>query len=129
MISKPLLQPQEVEVYYIIPALKRQLAHAMKTKGMKQKEIAALLHVETATISQYVHNKRGNKITFEEPLLTEINHSSHAITDHLTFIQEIQRLLRVVKHSGALCSIHKQLSPVPNQCSPGLINCFGGTDD
>mgnify|MGYP001577863493 FL=1 len=40
MSNHDLLQPQEIEVYYIIPAIRRQLAMYMKLSGMKQNKIA-----------------------------------------------------------------------------------------
>lgn len=45
-----LIMPQEVEVFYAIPALRREMAFAMKASGKKQKEIAKLLCVEESTI-------------------------------------------------------------------------------
>ncbi|MBI2110228.1 hypothetical protein HYT51_00405, partial [Candidatus Woesearchaeota archaeon] len=44
------LHPQEIEVFYIIPALRRQLAIEMKKNGLKQKRIAELLLIEDATV-------------------------------------------------------------------------------
>ena len=53
MASK-LLLPQEIETFYVIPSLRRQLALCLKEKGMKQKDIAQLLGIDTAAVSQYL---------------------------------------------------------------------------
>ncbi len=120
------LHPQEIEVFYIIPALRRQLAIEMKKNGLKQKRIAELLLIEDATVSQYISKKRGNKILFDEVVLKEIGKSASIIKDKLSLLQEMQRLLRVIKETRDICKIHKQISNIPHECSPELINCFGG---
>ena len=61
-MGKKLLQPQEIEVFYVLPALKRYLSIYMKENGLNQSEIAIMLDLEKAAVSQYINNKRGNKI-------------------------------------------------------------------
>lgn len=126
MTGLTLNHPQEIEVFYLIPALKRHLAVRMKERGLKQVEIAHLLSVEEAAVSQYLSNKRGNKISFDSPVVKEIEASADRITDQLSMLREMQRLLRYVRFSGALCKIHKQLSNIPSACHPDVIHCFGG---
>jgi uncharacterized protein len=129
MVTQTLLQPQEIEVFYVIPALKKYLSVAMKEKGMKQNKIAELLSIKDATVSQYLSKKRGNKVEFDETMLKEINESVPLIKDKLSLLKEIQKLLRRVKETREICRIHKQLSEIPEECSPELINCFGGEND
>tara|TARA_Y100000310_G_C20025097_1_gene509219 strand:+ start:114 stop:527 length:414 start_codon:yes stop_codon:yes gene_type:complete len=129
MTNQTLLQPQEIEVFYVIPALKRYLAVSMKYKGMKQKKIAELLSIKDATVSQYLSDKRGNKIQFEENILKEVDVSASLIKDKISFLREMQRLLRVIKDTREICRIHKQLSDIPEECTPELIDCFGGEKD
>ncbi len=121
---KELLQPQEIEVFYIIPALKKHLAIELKTSGLKQKEIAKIFITKEAAISQYLNNKRGNKLEFDKILLKEIKHSSKKIIDNLTYMKEIQHLLRRTKETNEICRIHKSLSKIPGHCNPELIGCF-----
>jgi predicted transcriptional regulator len=52
-----LLLPQEVETFYIIPALRKHIAIALKKSGMKQKDVADILQVNSAAISQYSSSK------------------------------------------------------------------------
>lgn len=122
MVNK-LLLPQEIETFYIIPALRRQIAFFLKEKGLKQKDIATILMVNTAAISQYTSDKRGNNITFKEPVLAEIKLSANNITNQFTYLRETQRLLQVIRHTNTLCEIHKQFSFVPDNCVPEDIGC------
>ena len=128
MTHQTLLQPQEIEVFYVIPTLRRCLAMYMKFSGLKQRKIAELLQIDKATVSQYLHKKRGGKVEFDEAVLKEIAKSSKKIHDKLSYISECQRLLRLIRYSGNLCKIHKQVADIPEQCSPELINCFGGEE-
>ncbi len=42
-----------------VPAIKAKLAKELKEKGLSQKEIAALLDVTEAAVSQYLSGKRA----------------------------------------------------------------------
>ncbi len=123
------LQPQEIEVFYILPALRRYLAMYMKLQGLKQNKIAEILHIEKSAVSQYIKKKRGNNVEFSENVLNEIAKSASRIKDEFSLLGEIQRLLRFVRLSGDLCKIHKNISNIPNDCEPEKINCFGGQDE
>jgi len=123
------LQPQEIEVFYILPALRRHLAMYMKLQGLKQNKIAELLHIEKSAVSQYIKKKRGNKVEFSENVLNEIAKSVSKIKDKFSLLGETQRLLRFVRISGDLCRIHKNISNIPQDCEPEKINCFGGENE
>ena len=125
---KKLLLPQEIEVFYVIPTIRKNLAVQMKAQGLKQKKIAELLHLEEAAVSQYLNNKRGNQISFSNEIISEIKASSSKIIDSLTLLGETQRIIKVVERSGELCKIHKQFSPVPQTCGLNVVNCGGNED-
>jgi uncharacterized protein len=120
-----LLQPQEIEVYYIIPSLKRELAKCMSARGERQGKIAKLLLVEKATVSQYLSGKRGAEVEFDENFSEEIYKSARQISDKMSFIRETQRLLQIARDNMTVCKVHKKYSDVPEDCSPEKVNCFG----
>lgn len=51
--------PCEIAANKIVPSIKAKLAKKLKKSGMKQKEIARLLGVTTAAVSQYLSGKRA----------------------------------------------------------------------
>ena len=53
------MQPCESAAKYKVPAIKAKLARELKERGMSQKEIASLLNVTEAAISQYLSGKRA----------------------------------------------------------------------
>ncbi|MEK6951318.1 MAG: transcriptional regulator [Nanoarchaeota archaeon] len=123
MAKKAILHPQEIEVYYIIPTLRRALAGCLAQQGMKQKDIATLLGINTAAISQYRSNKRGNQVTFSMEIQREIQKSAVLIKDKLSYFRETQRLLRHIRTTNTLCQIHKQFTAIPEGCDPEHIGC------
>lgn len=55
------MQPCESAVKYKVPAIKAELARKLKKEGKSQKEIAKLLGVTEAAVSQYLSGKRAKK--------------------------------------------------------------------
>ncbi len=126
MVNQKILLPQEIEAFYIIPTLRRYIAFYLKEEGMKQKDIAKILMINTSAISQYTSSKRGNKVDFDEKIKSEIKGSVKRIMDHKTYLKEIQQLLRLIRSSCTLCEIHKELSCLPEDCSPIEMGCNVG---
>ena len=52
--------PQEIELWYVIPSLRKALVTVLKKKGMKQKDIAPLLGISEPAVSQYMKDKRAS---------------------------------------------------------------------
>jgi len=89
------MMPQEVEVWYVLPAIRRELAKVMKTKVVQrvdevgemndhkitQKEIARMLGVTEPAITQYLLKKkgqrsRGDQVLLPDSILKEIDKSA-----------------------------------------------------
>ncbi len=120
---KTLLHPQEIETFYILPTLRRYIAKGLKERGMKQKDIAEMLGISSASISQYTSTKRGHQIQFPDAIVEEIKKAVSLIKDRFTYFQQTQHLLHVIREQKVLCQIHMQFSDVPAQCDPILIGC------
>ena len=111
-----LTMPQEVEVFYVIPAIRRELAITMKAAGKKQKEIAKLLCVEESTISQYLNDKRAVDIKFNDEIKQQVADSASNIHDRISFIGESQKLLKLIKEDRTLCQVHRAVAGLPKSC-------------
>ncbi|MHA1943358.1 MAG: transcriptional regulator [Candidatus Thorarchaeota archaeon] len=89
------MMPQEVEVWYVLPAIRRELAKVMKTKVVQradedgdlkdhkitQKEIARMLGVTEPAITQYLLRKkgqrsRGDQVALPNTVVREIDKSA-----------------------------------------------------
>jgi predicted transcriptional regulator len=110
-----LMQPQEVEVFYILPAIRKELAVAMKQAGKPQKEIAKLLHVEESTISQYLTGKRASMMLGDE-ITNAAKEAAKRITSKTSLIEETQKLLILAKQNKSICTLHIALAKLPKSC-------------
>lgn len=111
------LHPQEVEVFYILPAIRRELSIALKELGRSQHDIAKLLGVTDAAVSQYISSKRAMDVKFPKDLAAEIRAAAPRITNHQSMIKETQAILTKAKHGRFICQMHEQVtSNVPKGC-------------
>lgn len=108
-MTTPAKHPQEIEVWYILPAIRSELVLALKEKGHSQKEIAKLLNVTEPAVSQYAKEKRAQKIKLNDEVKKFIKEAADKIKDSETAYQQIQKINDFIKHSKALCDIHMQL--------------------
>ena len=122
-MQKQMLQPQEIEVFYIIPTIRSHLAKYMKKQGKTQKEISQLLQIRESTVSHYINEKRAFKVEFNENIEEEIKLSALRINNKWTLLSETQRLLGVIRRTDMLCQIHKKFADVPEGCNIQQIGC------
>jgi predicted transcriptional regulator len=96
--------PQEIEVWYIIPAIRRELAKVLVKKGLKQKDIAKILGTTEAAISQYLHKKRAQEIKFPKEMKKQFELAAKIIIkDNKVVVSEILKLLNLTKQKGLAC--------------------------
>lgn len=115
-MTTPSKHPQEVEVWYILPAIRKELVITLKEKKHSQKEIAKLLNVTEAAISQYTKAKRAKDIKLNDEVKKFIKEAAEKIKDSKTAYQQIQKINDFIKHSKALCEIHMQLEGNLKNC-------------
>ena len=101
---------QEIEVWYVIPTIRKELSVAMKNNGTKQTEIAKRLGISKAAVTQYISNKRASGIKLNDAMLSEVKQSASIINDEMDSMREIQRLIHKVYETRMICEIHKSIS-------------------
>jgi predicted transcriptional regulator len=118
MMKKQMLHPQEIEVFYLLPALRRQLAMSLKEKGIEQKKIAEWLSLTPAAVSQYISGKRGKEVKLPDSLKKAVEKEINTIKDSVSAYSAIQRLSSTATSSGVLCKIHCSMdSSLPKNCT------------
>ena len=110
------LQPQEVEVFYILPAIRRELTIELKRLGKSQKEIARLLNVTESAVSQYISAKRAGDVRFPDAIAKEIRAAAPRIEDYETMVKEMQAILAKGKEARFICRMHERVADVPTGC-------------
>ena len=65
--------PCELIIWYIFPAVRRELVKSLtKDYGFKQKEVANMIGVTDATVSQYLKSKRAKVVLSDENIIEQI---------------------------------------------------------
>ncbi|MBD3312538.1 transcriptional regulator [archaeon] len=105
-----MLLPQEIEVFYVIPAIRRELAEALVSKGFKQKEVAHLLSVSEACVSNYFNHKRADEVSFKPEIKNLITSCADKISKgEMCFINAVQVITKKFKQDECLCRLHEKL--------------------
>lgn len=113
-----LIYPQEIEVRYVIPALRNAFATEFKKKGLSQREIAGLLQVRESTISQYLSKKRGDNASFNPIIQKAIAQAVKRISTKEDLIRESQHILQMIRAKDTIiCDLHKKHANLPADCA------------
>ena len=115
------IMPQEIEVWYILPALRKEFTRQMLEKNLTQKAIAKKLLLTESAVSQYLNGKRGGDIEFNNEIKEDIRKSVDNILKTGNLIQELQQLCRKIRENGFLCEIHRKHGIVSKECETGII--------
>ncbi|MBU0461340.1 MAG: hypothetical protein KJ574_02005 [Nanoarchaeota archaeon] len=116
MASDKILTPQSVELHYVLPAVRRELALELKERGLDQKNIAKKLAVTEAAISQYLNDKRACKVHFNPKIQEEIKRSAERLKNDSFLIAETQILLKMIKAEKITCKVCKNEGNMPKEC-------------
>ena len=108
---------QEVEVWYLLPAIKREIAKFMKKTGMKQKDIAMKLHMTEAAVSNYMKEKRASEVKFDAGFSKDIENAANQIIAKDSYVDEVEKLCRKFRSEKKLCKLHRKFSKIPLRCS------------
>ena len=110
--------PQEIAVWYVLPAIRRELAKAMIEKGVVQKRVARIIGVTEASVSHYIKDRRGKQVKLSKGIKKEIKRSADIILkDQYMLVDEMQRICRMMKKSREMCRIHKLFEKCHKKCN------------
>jgi len=105
-----LVFPQEMDVWYVLPAIRREFALALIERGLSQIRVAVLLGVTGAAISQYKKQKRAKEEIFDVGMEKELERSIEKIVQNKNSLgEEIIRLNQLLKEKGIVCKIYNQV--------------------
>jgi predicted transcriptional regulator len=115
--------PQEIEIWYLIPALRREFAKIFVADyDLNQKKVAKLLQISEASVSHYTNAHRGYNIKFSQAELKGIKVSAKKIiTSRSPLIKELYSLCMRFRKSRSLCKIHRSFD---KSIESGCRVCF-----
>lgn len=102
--------PQEIEVWYIIPAIRKELARLLTKKHeLSYEKTGNILGISKAAVSQYLSNKRANKIKLSSEIKKELEKSAETLSENpKQGMVEIERVLRIMKQKRCSCDVCKK---------------------
>ena len=114
--------PQEIEVRYILPAIRRELANIfIEEYGFSQKDAAAILGLTDSAVSQYRHSKRAKEVIFSAGVTEEVKKSAEKIIadrgNKQRLIAEMYRISNLTTVRQILCDLHRAQSKDLGQCN------------
>ena len=114
--------PQEVEVRYILPAIRRELSRIfIQEHRLSQKEAAKILGLTEAAISQYQHSKRAKEVIFSGKVVDEVRKSAEKVlkdkTNKQRLISEMYRITNLTTVKQILCDLHRSQSKELESCN------------
>lgn len=112
-----MIYPQEIEVWYILPSIRKELAKEMINLGLSQKDIALKLGITEAAISQYLKDKRASNIKFENDVKKAIDRAAKRLTKNNNVMKEIEKINHLMRKNKFICKIHHKYDPsLPKNC-------------
>lgn len=119
--------PQDIEVRYILPAIRREFARIfIQEHKLSQKEAAKILGLTEAAVSQYRHSKRAKDVVFSSEVVDEIKASANKILaekdNKQNLVAEMYRISSLATVRQVLCGIHRAQSKDLGNCNV----CFTG---
>lgn len=111
--------PQEIEVWYLIPGIRRELAKAfLENHDMNQKQISEIMNITESAVSQYLKAKRGSEMRFDGGEIQLIGDAARRIVSgKLDPNKEIYKLCVAFRGGESVCEFHKQHdSTIENDC-------------
>lgn len=97
--------PQEIDVWYILPAIRKELAESLKKQGLNQSEIAVKLGITKAAVSQYITNKRACSVKFGPKIKEQIKFSAKQIIKGSNVMKEIFEIEKLIRRRKIYCSL------------------------
>jgi len=106
-MKKRNILPQEIEVWYIIPAIRKEMAICLSKKHkLSYDKISLIMGLTKTAISQYVSGKRVEKIRLHPEAKREVISSCRLIAEKKsTVIKEIRRVLSLIKKKKLHCEL------------------------
>lgn len=88
----------EIMVQRVLPAIRAELARCMISEhGKNQQEVADVLGLSRAAVSQYLNDKRGAEIDFSEEAQQEIKSFASSLLDGMKSRDQVAGMCNVCK--------------------------------
>ena len=117
--------PCEIVVWYVIPAIRSELAKELLNLGMKQKDVSELMDITQPAVSQYITDKRGSGIKLNEDVRAMIKQFARELSEgEATKADLISRTCTICKNVKTM-DVLKQLNIDKSELGDDCQTCLG----
>jgi hypothetical protein len=117
--------PCEIVVWYVIPAIRSELAKELLNLGMKQKDVSELMDITQPAVSQYITDKRGSGIKLDDHVKTMVKDFAFELsTGESTKADLISRTCRICKQVET-ADVLNQLGIDKSELGEDCQSCMG----
>ena len=117
--------PCEIVVWYVIPAIRSELAKELLNLGMKQKDVSELMDITQPAVSQYITDKRGSGIKLDDNVRQMIKDFAFELsTGESTKADLIPRTCSICKNVRA-SDVLEQLGISKSDLDDDCQSCMG----
>lgn len=117
--------PCEIVVWYVIPAIRSELAKELLNLGMKQKDVSKLMDITQPAVSQYITDKRGSGIKLDDNVKDMIKEFARQLSEgeatKVDLIPKTCNICKNVKTSDVLEQLNIDKSELGEDCQ----TCMG----
>ena len=117
--------PCEIVVWYVIPAIRSELAKELLNLGMKQKDVSEIMDITQPAVSQYITDKRGSGIKLDSNVRKLIKDFARELAEgKSTKADLIGRTCAICKNIKT-SDVLEQLSIDKSELSDDCQSCLG----
>ncbi|WP_297824580.1 transcriptional regulator [uncultured Methanobrevibacter sp.] len=117
--------PCEIVVWYVIPAIRSELAKELLNLGMKQKDVSELMDITQPAVSQYITDKRGSGIKLNDDVRAMIKQFARELSEgEATKADLISRTCTICKNVKTM-DVLKQLNIDKSELGDDCQTCLG----
>ena len=121
--------PCEIVVWYVIPAIRSELAKELLNLGMKQKDVSELMDITQPAVSQYITDKRGSGIKLNDDVRAMIHEFARQLSEgEATKADLIPRTCNICKNVKTV-DVLKQLNIDKSEFGEDCQSCLGSEAD
>lgn len=117
--------PCEVVVWYVIPAIRSELAKELLNLGMRQKDVSELMDITQPAVSQYITDKRGSGIKLNDDVRQMVKDFAKDLAEgRATKAQLISKTCYICKHVETN-DVLQQLNVDASELGEDCQSCLG----
>ena len=117
--------PCEIVVWYVIPAIRSELAKELLNLGMKQKDVSELMDITQPAVSQYITDKRGSGVKLNDHVKEMVKEFAYELsTGEATKADLIPRTCAICKNVDTV-DVLEQLGITKNELGEDCQSCMG----